>query len=394
MKKLLLVLLLATLSTGCDTIGDVIDELDPEPNLNLAISNASAPVIVDEQAAILVTASNEGEVTAEDAVVRIGLPQSMYSFADPSGAGCVGDFDFRCNSGEELEWSLGALEPGESRTLTFPISPDASNRTFTLSGTLNATNADGVAATTSFRSIDSGLQVALTSPNSDARAGAESELVVSYVNDGAPVNDATLSLTLPSGFEVVAAEGGSVDGRRVRWELGTVATDDTEEFFVRVLVPSTADVGQLREAEVAVSGSSTSGEARYTFVVAPRDRITVSLSADQTTIASDGQAAIVVQARNRGGTTAEGAVVNIILPQRIFSFADPGGAGCTGDFDFRCNSGEELSWSLGNLEAGQSRTLTFPIGPDGARGPLVLGAIANADNVAGTAGSLALTVDR
>lgn len=117
--SLLLPLLL--LLASCDSIEETIDVITQTPELELVIASRMSPVIEEDEALIMVVASNTGAVDAENVLMQMILPGNIHRFTAPPGADCPG---VGCDGGETMTWDIGRLSAGQSRTLIFSIEID------------------------------------------------------------------------------------------------------------------------------------------------------------------------------------------------------------------------------------------------------------------------------
>lgn len=120
------VLAILTVALGsCDAVEDVVDVVDPQPDLEIAIGASTLEVAPGYEVVFTVVASNRGPAAATDVVVSIPVPDEIDRIFDaPPGTTCGGGSD--CNSVEVIEWTLGTLAAGQSRTLAVGIPVDRS----------------------------------------------------------------------------------------------------------------------------------------------------------------------------------------------------------------------------------------------------------------------------
>lgn len=394
MRKTLLFLAMLTASTGCDNVEEVVDIITETPELELVIASRMSPVMENDQALITIVASNTGAVDAENTQMQLLLPDRIRFFTAPAGADCPGS----CTNGDTMTWDLGRLAKGESRVLQFNVEPDgtAALSTFSFAATLDADGANTVnrVQTVSIaenNGTDYALIFAADANPGTVRPGGTTEIRISFVNGSASgYSGAILSLDLPSGLTLVAAgQGGMTQGATTTWDLGPLDPLDGGIRSVTVRVDDGQDPGEtITLASQLTAGTNYSESLSLALPIVQQIAIDLSIAADVATAVENTPFTVTINLSNPTGTDLENTVVRLILPDAIRFFTAPAGADCPGS----CTSGDTMTWAVGRLSTGQSRTLIFLVEPDNdaAGTPLPFTARADADGVSTALASLTL----
>ena len=392
--SLLLPLLL--LLASCDSIEETIDVITQTPELELVIASRMSPVIEEDEALIMVVASNTGAVDAENVLMQMILPGNIHRFTAPPGADCPG---VGCDGGETMTWDIGRLAEGDSRVLLLHVEPNDSVAPSDLpfSATLDADGANTVNRTISISIAENdgpGYELIFVA---DANPGALSpgettELRVAYVNGSASAySGATLNVTLPADMTIVSAgQGGVTQGQTVSWDLGQLDPLDGGIRSLTARVDSGRDAGETLIVSSRLSaGTNYSESLSLAIPVVQQRTMDLSVGADVSTATEDTPFTVTLDVSNPTTTDLENTVVRITLPDGIYRFTAPAETDCPG---VGCDDGETMTWDIGRLSAGQSRTLIFSIEiDDEAIGtPLPFTARADADGVSPALAALTL----
>ena len=341
-------------------------------DLNLSINADKSPARPGASVTYTVHVSNSGTSDVTGAEVEVVLPGSTNSFypsstSDPSNISGCGTF---CEGGETLTWTVGSLAAGESRVLIYRsvISSSASNATITtpatllVSGTVEATAAaDVVIDTNSSVVLDIGSEV------SPAATGETFDLRINYgaLQGQGGAGFAELSVALPPEVEFVSASGsGTESGSVVSWTLGPIPGGLNSSETITVQANSGLATGTLLDISADLdpgnAGEPAATTAR-TIPVHPSEPLLVTFSASDVPTVRNTRSDFTITVSNVSAGTVEGTQIRFLLPDFLSSFypgstSDPSNISGCGTF---CEGGEFLTWTPGNLEPGQVRTLFF-----------------------------------
>ncbi|WP_412068568.1 T9SS type A sorting domain-containing protein [Rubrivirga sp. IMCC43871] len=96
-----------------------------EPGLALSFQLSAIAAPPFQTVAVTLTATNQGPSTSAPASVAVLIPDEVLSFDEQTTLDCPGS---RCEDNEIAVWSVGALAPGQSQAIAFPVRPDGGGR--------------------------------------------------------------------------------------------------------------------------------------------------------------------------------------------------------------------------------------------------------------------------
>lgn len=178
------------------------------------------------------------------------------------------------------------------------------------------------------------------------------------------VSGATLTDDLPAGVTYVSASPTPlVNGRRLSWNLGDVASGASGSITVRVTVNGNAPATLTNVADITASNDSDlrDNHAEVTTSV-PQGNVTVTAGAPR--VIEPGQAIdLTIGYRNTTGYPVRFATLKHLLPPGVTLLASSRAA--TRDED--AGGGQRrLTWDLGTVPAGASETITLRVRVDDA----------------------------
>jgi len=360
-------------------------------DLQIELTAERSPAAPETPVSFALVVSNTAASEISGVVAEVDLPDDISVFnisttTDASNVVCntVG-FNSQCSPGETLVWTVGTLDGGESRTLLYRVSVASMVAPGTLLTTAEATASNQSTATSSATVVISEsptVTVALSGSPGPAAAGSAYTYRIDYgvIAETQGAENALLQLRFPDGVTFQSAsDGGTEENGVVMWSLGALDPGSIGERTVTVVVASDLPDGELLRASATLeSGNSGDSSAQSGFVVAvyTPGPLQLALSMDGIPARPDGRVDFSLTVANTGGLTAAGTTVQLLLPRFVKTFAentttDPSGVQCnTRGFNSECSPGEVLVWTVGDLDAGESRTLFFETD---IRGDAVLG---------------------
>jgi len=202
--------------------------VDPAPLLRLDALSTPDPVRPRGIVTYQLTVTNHDAFARTGVTVVLPMPDidpDCYALTTPTD-GC---WD---TQGFFVRWPLGTIAAGASRTVTLTMEADRSGGTTFLDGTVFATqafvtDAGGANARAGVATVldTSPLQLALVESADPAMPGAPLTYTLSFGNAGPTPSSATvLSAHVPAGTSLTSiSDGGTADGERITWTLGTLA---------------------------------------------------------------------------------------------------------------------------------------------------------------------------
>ena len=361
-----------------------------------------------ERISYTITATNAGDADLAGGEVRALLPGYVYHFdADHFGAKCIGTGSINiCHAGETLQWGLGELKAGQSRSFSFSVrvhteAPEDAQ----LSSVANAYG-DGVSASASIDIVvdpNRVLTLGMSGNLAPVAPGQRLVYTLTYANGSdASQSGVQLRVPVPEGTRAVSASGGGVvSGDEVLWELGALEPHESGRRTLTAQVDLAASTGQVIVGQAEIASEGEAGNvARSTAVTAVQvdAPLTLTMEATPDPVRPDGRVSYTITATNVSDAGLDGAFVYALLPGYVYHFdADHFGAKCIGTGSINiCHAGEVLGWNLGELKAGQSRSFSYSVQvlrsrdvPEGA----LLSAVANAYGGVGASVSADVIVD-
>ena len=347
--------------------------------LTLGIELAPDRALPGEQLALEISVSNTDVTARTSVVVELVLPPGIEDFnrvlvTGPYTPGACSQLGTSgvCSVGETVVWSVGTLAGGQSATVTLPpiVAAVADGMTITFSP--SAVDSDQIAiAAVASTTVDSSrsLRVAIDEVTQPVVAGGTLGYRLHYANTSASssATNATLRLPLPAGTTFSSAsDGGGLIVDTIEWSLGTLAPGESGQREV-VLGVSSLPAGSLFVANAILLDDAGQVGSTTITEVDGGEALSLGLEVTRDPALPGEQLGLEATITNRDVSAHTGVTVLLRLPQGLEDFnrvlvTGPYSSGaCTQlGASGTCSSGEFVSWSLGTLEAGQSRTLGLP----------------------------------
>ena len=326
------------------------------------------PVERNQTLHVVVTVSNESAAATAPLTLETVIPGGIGTISETEITGnCPG---IQCGGNNTVTWDLGVLPPGEGVSVRLPA-PVSNGAAIGSMLTFASTVLDG--ATILATSNESA--VVEDAPNLDVRVSESADpvapgdalqfTITAARAATAPANaDAQLSLTLPPEVAFVGASDlGTHAGGVVSWNLGALAPGASTRVTATGTLSAAAVPGSVLVADVSLTDALVpADEARNRSVTrvdaAPQISVGVALSPDPVGRSETLQARITVANRSASATT--NTVVSTVIPDDVVPF-DTGrhtNAACTNG---QCSAGRRAEWVIGDLAAGESRTVAMPL---------------------------------
>jgi len=329
--------------------------------------SAPAGLQPDESGSVVITYQNTG-TAATDATLRYLLPDNL-SVTDSAGATV---------SGSAYTWSLGSLAAGASgsKTLTVKAAADApANEVLThfvsLEGSASNLSADA-SDTTVIGSVEE-LAISVSAPSPLTTGDTFTATVVATNSGNGSANGNAVSLTLPAGFTVSNAAGGTVAGQVISWNVDLPA-GAAQTLLPVIGAPATAGSAVLNVELVATSGVT---QTDSTTVQVNALTAAVIQAAAQFSVAEAmaGDTVTLTAGPVNIGGAASGAVTNtVVLSAGLTATAYDGASWNAGT--------RSLSWTTASLASRGSdpQSFTLLVEDEGA-----LNALITSDDASGEA---------
>ncbi|MBC7938773.1 MAG: DUF11 domain-containing protein [Chitinophagaceae bacterium] len=353
--------------------GSRVTRVESNPVLGLAYAVNADPVRPGEVQRHHLTVTNRSDATVFGTVLRMRMPTEGVNSIGASTAtlGVLCSFG-DCDPPEYAVWNLGTLAPAAAVTVSLPAPASPGFASGRLIVHEAEATADGVpmvlARHTVLVDVDHLLSLAVDADKETVSPGEPLTYTLTYSNRAATsTTGTTLSFPLPDGATLVGASGGTLSGRTVTWNLGTLLAG-TGGIRTVTVVP-TADIPQRRFVVNAATLTGTSPvtgieQARATRVVRIMAnhplRLTVKLSHNP--VAPGQTTTATLRLSNTGPAPLVGTRVFVRVPTEGVSAVSQGalspGATCSfGD----CDPFELAVWNPGTVQPGTTRSFTIPL---------------------------------
>jgi uncharacterized repeat protein (TIGR01451 family) len=403
-------------STTASARAAVVTQVETISPLALVMTATPDPVSLSDLLTYSLTVTNRGATSSAATVLRMRVPEGLYGTSGCNSVSDDGVLPGACFAGRDIEWTLGTLGAGASRTVQFVGQMTVSGLAdgYLMHANARAENASGARAraeVTTTVATNAALVLALDESADPVEAGETLEYVVRFGNRSAsPLLTTMLSLTLPPGVTVVDDGGATLTGNTAVWSLGTVQDGDAGERRLAVQVDFLGGPDPLvRVARAAVTSGVVAARAAVVthvdLAAAPPLSLVLTATPDPVGLGTLLEYSLTVT--NTGAVDADGVVARMRVPQGMYSTSGCQAVSDDGTLPGACAAGRDVTWDLGTLAAGASRTVQF-VGlvtvaglPDGslvrgdARVVDVTGASARATvtTIVATGSALVLTLD-
>ena len=338
----------------------------PNSPLRIVLNTSAGSARPGEPLTQTLTVHNSGAVTAESVLIQLQQPAWSNSFPQLStGAACPGG---NCSSLEFASWSLGNIPAGQSRSMlmTSLVSSGSASPPPGYGLELNVLASATAIAHTRSRAVipigfsDPPLRLALTADRQFIQPNDIVNFTLDWANTSLTAADPQITsliveAAIPQGSTLVSAEGGTLTGHgSVRWNLGAAATRASGKKHFQVQAGS--DTSRLVSTAWLQdnNGRLATQEARL-ILPAALAPLQIHLHATPAPSATNRPLKQTVTVHNAGSSVLEDVTVQLQQPMWTQSFPEmTSGVTCPGG---SCSALELASWSLGNLAAGQSRSM-------------------------------------
>ena len=334
-------------------------------------------MIAGTQASYSVTVSNSGSSTANNVILTDMLPAGVtFVSATPAPTS---------QSGQTLDWNLGNIAAGGSSTVTITVSVGATGGTLTNTamastdsvegGNGNADNNDSCDSTV--KAPDVAISKACPA-DMIAGTGAAYTLTVSNIGSST-ANNVVVTDTLPADVAYVSANPAptSVSGQTLTWNLGNMNAGASTNITISVIVNGTSGTNTNSASATTASVEGGLGQTNNSDDCTSTLK-SADIAVDKTcpaTMISGTQAVYTILVSNNGTSVANDVELTDTLPAGVtFVSASPAPLS---------QAGQTLTWDLGNIDAGDSVTVTITVNVTATSGTLTNSASVTTDSAQG-----------
>jgi uncharacterized repeat protein (TIGR01451 family)/fimbrial isopeptide formation D2 family protein len=337
----------------------------PQSTVNLTVAKPDLTIVktpdlgaatAGEDATFTIKVKNiDAHATAHDVVVHDVLPAGLsYVSSSPSGTA----------SGSTIDWSLGALAPGATATITVVVhvgSGVATGSTLTNTATTHAEEVPDDKTDTGSLVVGTKTDLKVTKTASKTSVIAGEELVYTLTTTNVGPSDAlvsTLTDTLPAYLHLVSLDDPArcaAAGQVITCDYGTLVPGATRTVQVTVQVDPARTSPATNAADVTTTTPDTApanNHSQVTTPVTPVADVSVTKTADATEYEGGDTVTYTLVARNDGPSTAQSVTLTDPVPANLtFVSVAPGAPTCT-------QAAGTVSCSFGALAPGAERTVT------------------------------------
>ncbi|MEW6079644.1 MAG: cadherin-like domain-containing protein, partial [Thermodesulfobacteriota bacterium] len=365
----------------CDTDGDCDDAtvsitVDPA-NVALSINKTDAPDPVAPGGQIVYTISYSNAGTdATTGVVITESYDSNVTFVSAVPAPTSGD----------NVWDIGNLAAGASGTITITVnvnSPLANGTQIT--NNVSLTSDDDTASDSETTTVSSApsLSISKTDAPDPVTAGGQIVYTISYSNAGTDTaTGVVITETYDSNVTFASAVPAPTSGDNT-WTIGNLAAGASGTITVTVNVNSPLANGTLITNTVSLTANEGSTSDSETTTVSSAPSLSISKTDAPDPVTAGGQIVYTISYSNAGTDTATGVVITETYDSNV-TFASAVPAPTSGD----------NTWTIGNLAAGASGTITVTVNVNSplANGTLITNTVSLTANEGSTSDSETTTV--
>ncbi len=360
---------------------DRISRVDDSERPAVAMSLQPNPVRPGEKMNVELTVTNPGSSVLSNVEILLRYPDHLnvlpLSYVTTGGsANTVDSYDNNCTPMEIVTWSLGNLPPGGGVTVTMPPMVNAN----TVDGTLIQFDAevrvDGIQqvllSKTALVQTDPFFELTVDEETDPMTSSGNREYKLTYgsVSSTSSSSSTQLVFPLPTGTTFISATGnGTETGGEVTWNIGSLTSGAGGEH--RVTVRVNAEEGHILEVNSAYLNGTDSS---YSFHQTQVDRIARIEDGERPLVAITLQPPSVIHGEilnveltvtNPSSSVLSNVEILLRYPDHLNSLHESdistGGPANTVDCpSTTCDSGEIVTWSLGNLPPGGGVTVTMP----------------------------------
>ena len=319
--------------------------------------------------------SNQSEQVVNGVVVALTTPPALtfHEFndvapdADSVSCGGTSSSARQCTTAESASWSLGSMQPGETRFLQVRADvltgfADMTSMPFEIS--IGAIGLNAAPFTENFV-IDSAPKPQLAISEITDAVGVVTGYEFTVGNPTATdVTNLLLQLSLPpEGINVAEADGGALENNTIVWSFGNLSSGAVARRQVELSVANDLSDGALLNIQATlIAGGVELQAVDSTLVVQPPPSLVTQFV---TSLAGEDQARYELVIANVTDQPLNNVQLQLRTPDQL-SFhefnsvipdANSVSCGGTSSVQFLCNDWEEAFWLLGTLDPGSSWTI-------------------------------------
>ncbi len=351
---------------------DTVTRVEEVPPLLLSLEILPEPAEAGEYLDVVLTVSNPSELDQSNVMLRFRYPEHLASLENSrlSDSGYA-SYGYSVEFGEFVTWNLGTLPAGSSTTVTLPpmIGADTPAGTLIEIAPWVYNDSKTMGRLSRCISVENNrvLELVVAADAEPVQPGDPFRYTLTYGHTATSTiaPDTVLELPLPDGVSFVSAtNGGVLVDDIVQWDLGTQAPGQIGRAQVTVVVDESTPLGSPLQTQ-AVFYSTTQPD-----ILARADTVTGVAEANPLLLAMEvlpepaGEGEyldMAITVSNSSLFDRSEVVLQFRYPEHLASLnntrlSDSGYA----SYGYSVEFGEFVTWNLGTLPAGTSKTVTLP----------------------------------
>jgi uncharacterized repeat protein (TIGR01451 family)/fimbrial isopeptide formation D2 family protein len=330
----------------------LINEVAPSSSLSVSKSSSANTVISGDSLTYTINYTN-GPTSVTNAVISDTLDASL-AFVSCS--------DSCTQSGQTITWNLGTLAANASGSVTVTVNV-ANNAQ--VGGLGNVASIDSTETTpvnsneVTVGVIDpvvADISIVKTASASTLKRGDTFTYTISYINSNLPVSNVVITDTLDSRLTFQSCAGCTSVGQDLTWNIGTLAANASGSVTVTVLVNNNASLGNLSNTAIIDSTETTpkSSQTAISIIIDdPTPILTIVASNTPNTINPGQSTTFTVNYTNQSTVAVTNATITTTLDPNLTLQSVCNGI-CS-------QSGQTLTWNLGNLAVNANGSITLSV---------------------------------
>jgi len=343
-----------TPKTALTKVSVIID--DPTPILNLNVITDKSNVNPGQNINYTVNYSNPSITNVTNTQIQTTLDPGV-SLVTPCNTQCT-------QVGQVITWNIGNLNAGANGSLSFEVQVQNNASFGLLTNTLNITSTQSIPSNFSSSVAIIPVNVPITASLSITKStnqftvfrGNNVNYTISYLNGLTSVTNATITDVLDPRLTFVSCSNlCTQNGQTITWNLGNLTPNQTGTVTLNVQIKNNAALGNLDNTASIISNQTTSNSATSTIALIindPTPSLSINKVASAQTLEPGTNLTYTISYSNPSLLTASNATITDSLDSRL-SFVS-----CTNSCT---QSGQNISWNLGNLAANSSGVVSITV---------------------------------
>jgi uncharacterized repeat protein (TIGR01451 family) len=290
--------------------GEAVVTKIAKPTIRIAKS-APKQTVRDEPYAVRVQVENTGRIPAEDVRVIENLPMSAEVEAVTPGAKRL-----QQPEGQQWQWEIAKLQPGERKVIEYRVTPRESKDVFTLTSVTGQRLVADAPAEGRTRVLVPNMELKLTGPTGVVNAGESAKYEIVVRNTGTlPSTAVKVTATLPPDCKPsMKTDGGQVVRDSIVWQLPRLEPGDAQAFRFGMKAATT---GRRVVSAGAADARGTKAAQELATVFAGTAALVWETNFNPLTVGVGKQGTLTVKVKNHGGEAARNVRVRIEIPDAV-----------------------------------------------------------------------------